>query len=254
MSRLFRLTERHMERIRHLFPKPRGRSRGDGLKILSGLIHVNRNGLRRYDAPPEYGSYKTLYNRWKRWSEKGVFLRIFQALAGAGGDANNTPMIDATHLKTHRMALSLNLGKRKRHIGRTKGGLNSKLHVMTDAFGRLVRMIPTAGRVSDCTGAWTLVNDLPDDAERLAADRGYDANRFCKALKEKKIVPCIPPRCNRVEPVGRDPELYRRRHLVENLFDRPGTGGGSRCAMTGVPRSSCRLAFLQRPSCSGYEV
>jgi len=86
-----------------------------------------------------------------------------------GGDANDTPMIDATH----RTASSLKLGKRGdgRHIGRTKGGLNPRLHAVTDAVGRPVRMIPTAGRISDCTGARTLVNDLPDDAERLAAGR-----------------------------------------------------------------------------------
>jgi len=102
-----------MERIRHLFPKPRGRPGVDDLKILSGLIHVNRNGLCRCDAPPEYGWCKTPCNRWKRWSGKGVFLRIFRALAGAGGDANDTPMIDATHLKTHRTVSGLKLGKRK---------------------------------------------------------------------------------------------------------------------------------------------
>jgi len=211
-----------MDRIRHLFPKPRGRPRVDDRKVLSGLIHVSRNGLCRCDAPPEYGSYKTPCNRWKRWSEKGVFLRILQALAGAGGDANDTPMIDATHLKTHRTASSLKLGKRgdERHIGRTKGDRNSKLHAVTDATGRPTRMIPTAGRISDCTGARTLVNDLPDDTERLAADRGHDADWLRRSLKEERIVPCIPPRRNRVEPVDRDPGLYVQRHRIENFFAR----------------------------------
>jgi len=97
MSRLFWLTERQMKLIRPFLPKPRGRPRVDDLRVLSGIIFVNRNGLRWCDAPPEYGPHKTLYNRWKRWSERGVFRRIFEALADADGDANDTPMIDATH-------------------------------------------------------------------------------------------------------------------------------------------------------------
>ncbi|SEG21768.1 Putative transposase of IS4/5 family, partial [Jhaorihella thermophila] len=42
---------------------------------LSGIIFINRNGLRWRDAPKEYGPHKTLYNRWKRWSDKGIFAR-----------------------------------------------------------------------------------------------------------------------------------------------------------------------------------
>jgi len=61
------------------------------------LIFVNRNGLRWCGAPPEYGPRKTLCNRWKRSSGKGVFGRMFEALARAAGDANDTLMIDATH-------------------------------------------------------------------------------------------------------------------------------------------------------------
>jgi len=174
-----------MERIRHLFPKPRGRPGVDDLRVLSGLIHVTRNGLRRCDAPPEYGSCKTPCTRWKCWSGKGVSLRIFQALAGAGGDANDTPMIDATHLKTHRTTSSLKLGKHgdERHMGRPKGGLNSRPHAVTDAVGRPVLMFPTAGRISDHTGVRTLVNRLPDGANRPVADRGHDADRFRRSSR-----------------------------------------------------------------------
>jgi transposase len=42
--------------------------------VLSGIIFVNRNGLRWRDAPREYGPH-TLYNRWKRWGAMGVFTR-----------------------------------------------------------------------------------------------------------------------------------------------------------------------------------
>ena len=58
------------------------------------------------DAPDRYGPHKTLYNRFIRWSEAGVFDRIFSELA-AQSVATDTAMIDATHLKAHRTAASL---------------------------------------------------------------------------------------------------------------------------------------------------
>ena len=58
------------------------------------------------DAPKEYGSHKTLYNRFIRWSELGVFNRIFKALAGKAGQPDRL-MINATHLKAPRTAASL---------------------------------------------------------------------------------------------------------------------------------------------------
>jgi hypothetical protein len=79
------------------------------------------------DAPSVYGPSKTLYNRFIRWSRIGVFDRIFAALAGESA-ATDTVMVDRAHLKGHRTAASLlKKGAVPRRIGRTKGGLNSKL-------------------------------------------------------------------------------------------------------------------------------
>jgi putative transposase len=74
--------------------------------VISGIIHVIRNGLMWPDAPAAYGPHKTLYNRFKRWSEAGAFNRIFAELA-AESEATGIVMIDAIYLKTHRTAASL---------------------------------------------------------------------------------------------------------------------------------------------------
>lgn len=66
--------------------------------------------------------------------------------------------------------------QRGRLIGRTKGGMNTKLHAVTDAKGRPLRFFMTAGQVSDYTGAAALLGSLPA-AERLIADRGYADRR-----------------------------------------------------------------------------
>ena len=106
MSDLFWLTEEQMERLRPFFPKSHGRPRVDDRRVLGGIVFVNRNGLRWRDAPGEYGPYKTLYNRLKRWGESGVFTRMMEGLAAKGAEPQ-TVMIDATYLKAHRTASSL---------------------------------------------------------------------------------------------------------------------------------------------------
>jgi transposase len=80
--------------------------RVDDLRVVSGIIYVIRHGLQWKDAPPENGPYKTLYNRFVRWSHTGVFDNIFRALAKTTL-ADGRLMIDATHLKAHRTAASL---------------------------------------------------------------------------------------------------------------------------------------------------
>ena len=67
-------------------------------------------GWRWRDAPAVYGPHKTLYNRWKRWSERGIFLRMMEGLAAAEA-VPKTVMIDATYLKAHRTASSLRVKK-----------------------------------------------------------------------------------------------------------------------------------------------
>ena len=108
MSRnLFWLSDKQWARIEpHLPTDVRGVERADDRRVISGIIHVIRNGLRWRDAPAVYGPSKTLYNRFIRWSKAGVFNRIFATLA-AMSEATGAVMIDATHLKAHRTAASL---------------------------------------------------------------------------------------------------------------------------------------------------
>ena len=106
MSDLFWLTDEQMARLQPFFPRSHGRPRVDDRRVLSGIIFTNRNGLRWRDAPREYGPAKTLYNRWKRWSDKGVFVAMMDGLS-AKGTERKTIMIDATYLKAHRPASSL---------------------------------------------------------------------------------------------------------------------------------------------------
>ena len=76
----------------------------DDRRVLSGIVHALRNGGRWADCPREvYGPKKTLYNRFVRWAERGIWERIFSALAG-GEDAPDRLFIDSTCIKVHRCA------------------------------------------------------------------------------------------------------------------------------------------------------
>ena len=97
-----------MARLTPFFLKSHGKPRVDDNRVLSGIIFINRNVLRWRDAPKEYGPSKTLYNRWVRWSRKGVFTHTLVKL-GREDDRTDVLMIDATYLKAHQTASSLGL-------------------------------------------------------------------------------------------------------------------------------------------------
>lgn len=96
-----------MARPEPVFATSHGKPRVDDRSVLSGIIFINRNVLRWCDAPMEYGPHKTLHNRWKRWSENGVFARILVGLAASA----TSPSLRPNDLKSHRTATSLWVGK-----------------------------------------------------------------------------------------------------------------------------------------------
>lgn len=106
MSTLYWLSDAQMERLKPFFPRSHSKPRVDDRRVLSGIIFINRNGLRRCDAPKKYGPAKTLYNRWKRRSDNRVFARIMVGPAAESAE-HRTIMIDATYLKAHRTASSI---------------------------------------------------------------------------------------------------------------------------------------------------
>ena len=84
-------------------------------------------------------------------------------------------------------------------------------------MGRPVIMLLSEGQMSDYKGARLIVDALPP-AKHLLADRGYDADWFRDALKDKGIEPCIPPKKNRKIQIEYDKTLYKQRHKIENMF------------------------------------
>jgi len=77
-------------------------------------------------------------------------------------------------------------------MGRTKGGLNTKLHLAVDAHGKLVRVQLTTGTVADCSRAIPLLEGI--NIEVLLEDKGYDTNEILEYTQEHGITAVIPPK------------------------------------------------------------
>jgi transposase len=87
----------------HLPQNQPGARRVDDRRVISGIIHMLKCGGRWADVPPEYGPPTTVYNRWNRWSRRGIWTRILSALTEEGWIAE-TAQIDSSYIKVHRCA------------------------------------------------------------------------------------------------------------------------------------------------------
>jgi mannitol 2-dehydrogenase len=105
MADFFWFSDAQWARIAPLLPTDtRGMPRVDDRRVLSGIVHALQSGGRWGDCPEQvYGPKKTLYNRFVRWAERGIWEGIFMALAGAQ-DAPDRLFIDSSCIKVHRTA------------------------------------------------------------------------------------------------------------------------------------------------------
>src|SRR3546814_1216894 len=105
MADFFWFSDAQWARIEPLLPaNARGKRRVDDRRVLSWIVHALKCGGRWADCPRDiYGPKKTLYNRFVRWSERGIWEGIFGALAGAG-DVPDRLFIDSSCIKVHRCA------------------------------------------------------------------------------------------------------------------------------------------------------
>ncbi len=153
---------------------------------------------------PQYGPPKTICTRFIAWSRFGVFNKIFAALAAQAA----SPILD------DRCDLSegpsdgrqpLKKGTVPRRIGHTKGGLNSKLHVVCDGKGRPLIMLLQRRADERLPGRAALMIEAFPKAKVLLGDKGYDVDWFRASLGEREIIPCIRSQANRKVPIRYDP-------------------------------------------------
>jgi len=206
-------------RIENLLPgRPghvgRNSERGNQL-FVEAVIWKFRTGVPWRDMPAHFGAWKNVHTRFSRWAISGVWESLFKALAD--DPDNEYAMIDATIVRAHQHSA----GARKtkgvtQAIGRSRGGLTTKIHMIVDALGNPLAFSLTGGQVADITQAETLTAQVQPEA--VLADKGYDADVYIASLRARAIQPVIPPKTNRTNKRVCDFALYRERNLVERFF------------------------------------
>ena len=103
MAELFWLSDKQWAVIEPLLPHLGGKPRVDDRRVISGILHRFREGLRWRALPDAYGPRTTLFNRFNRWSQRGLWQDLFAALA-ASEEPPLVAMVDSTSVKVHRSA------------------------------------------------------------------------------------------------------------------------------------------------------
>ncbi len=168
-----------MARHAPFFVKSHGRPRVDDKPVFRGIVFINCNGSRWRDTPEEYRTNKTLNSRWKRRCKKGISARMLAELVAGHGERKTTipcRAMDATYLIAHGTETSMaEKGGRGRLIGRTKGGINTKLMTACDGQGRPLNLFVTPGSDSDYIDARALLSSIPN-VDWLLGERGRDTS------------------------------------------------------------------------------
>ncbi len=120
---LFWLSDEAWAAIEPHLPKNQpGARRVDDRRVISGILHMLKAGGRWCDCPADYGPSTTVYNRFNRWSARGFWLRLLDALVDAGAVTRSTA-IDSTYVKAQRAAFGGKRGlKRRRSAARAAAG------------------------------------------------------------------------------------------------------------------------------------
>lgn len=116
----FDLSDEEWALLEPLMPDSRKSARQDDRKIMNAIFYVLRTGIPWRDLPERYGPYTTAYNRFNRWSRRGVWKRIFDRLASQSRDSLH--LIDSTIVKAHRAASGAKGGRKIRRSASAEAG------------------------------------------------------------------------------------------------------------------------------------
>ena len=101
-------------------------------------------------------------------------------------------------------------------LGRSRGGLSTKIHAATEALGLPIRLIASPGQRNDIAFAHHLIDGI--EAGAAIADKGYDADHLANWIAEAGTEVVIPPKRNRKVQRTYDVDLYKERNRIERFF------------------------------------
>jgi transposase len=197
----------------------RGPTRRDDRAFIEAVAWIVRTGAPWRDLPLAFGRWDRIYRRFRRWAVAGRWEALRRARSPVLSP--ELLLIDSTIVKAHPHAAGARtiFGRPPSEaLGRSRGGLTTKLHAVTGEDGSLIRDLLTPGQVNDITQAASLVRR--GDAALVVADRAYDSDAFIAHVEGLGMEAVIPSRVHRRVPRPLDRERYRVRNVVERFFGR----------------------------------
>jgi transposase len=181
-------------------PSDPGRSGKDNRLFVEAVLWIARTGSPSRDLPHAFGHWNSVYTRFRDWVKADVWKRLFDAVSD---DADmEYAMVDATIVKVHRHGQGAKGGTQSQAIGRSKGGMTTKILALTDALGNLVRFVLLPGQRFDTVGVPPLIEGLAFDA--LIADKAFDSNAIIAELDARGAKVVISQHPRRAKPLAID--------------------------------------------------
>lgn len=231
------LTDRVWKSIRVYLPAERsgraGRPWKSHRQVINGIVFVLRTGIAWADLPSEFGKYKTVYNRFRRWVKSGLWQRIFENLiAGLLRDGEidfEVWCVDGTVIRAHKAAAGAKKGRltveenaTKQALGRSRGGYSTKLHLLTDGQGIPLAVTATPGQRNEGPEFPNLMAACSINMFRkanrpsaIAGDKAYNTKKIRAEIKQLDIEDVIPKNSNQIRDPKFDKKTYKLRNIVE---------------------------------------
>jgi len=128
----FDLSDDEWALLEPLMPKSRMSARVDDRMILNAIFYVLRTGMPWRDLPERYGPYTTAYNRFNRWSRRGIWKRISTRWHRIA----RQPISDRQHdRESPPCGQRRKRGEQNQAIGISRGGRSTKSHAIVDSKG-----------------------------------------------------------------------------------------------------------------------
>ena len=229
-ERLFQLSDQEWARIENCFPRRRG-NRGFAQQIPSRVVFEavllrTRTGCPWRDLPWEYGHWHAIETRWRRWARAGVPQRAMVAWyleqVAAGSLDRALVHLDSTVVRAHQHAAGALKEKGPQALGRSRGGLGTKIHAVVFNERQVLGIILTGGQAGDAPVGEELLEGVleREEVKAVAGDRAYDSDAIRALLARAGKEAVIPPRANRKDKPAYDREKYKERNRIERFFNR----------------------------------